>query len=247
MNEKINIWQYWQGERPPAVLRLEKTVENLYTEEAGYSYHRLTDADIPDEVKELFKTCRRENVADVLRYWLAYEKGGIWFDSDVACRKRIDFHSLLQNPEVAISANVRRPGTIWASTCIIGSNKGCFLFKKLYEQSLDIMTRRGRNTGYADVGPLLATRILAHHRGKWKVLPWCGWRHQFCADQMKKYRDVTDSFKYEHDIYGRDWSYAHFCGHNVRWWDAAGMPEGCVMGDTVRRCEDEIKALSNEV
>lgn len=243
--ELINIWQYWHGERSKAVLRLEKTVENLYTKEAGFNYHRLTDADIPENILELYKTCRRENVSDVLRYWLIYEKGGIWFDSDMAVRTRIDFQSMLKSQEVAISANVRRPGTVWCSTCILGGNKGCFLYKKMLDTGYSILKSKGRNCGYADVGPVLATRILSRHRHKWRVLPWCGWRHQLCFDEMLQYRQVTDSFKFEQKIYGNNWSYAHFCGHNVRWWDAAGMPEGTVMGDTVKRCENEIAGVVN--
>ena len=239
--EQINVWQYWHGERTSAVLRLEKTVETLYSEKRGYKYHRLTDEDLPEEIKNLFqKGCRVENITDALRFWLIYHEGGIWFDSDMVTRTEINFHDILKSPEVGISANVKNRGTVWAAPCILGGNKGCFLFKKMLDSALDTMNKNGRNFGYADVGPKLATKILKYHKHKWFVLPWKGWRHQLDGNRLMEYRNFTDMYKYGDIVYGNDWSYAHFCGGNVRWWASMGMQCGNVMGDTVERVEKEL-------
>lgn len=236
----VNIFQYWHGERTPAVLRLERTVETLYSEKRGYKYHRLTDEDMPEEIWSLYGKCRTENISDAYRYWLIYNVGGIWFDSDMAVRTEINFHEILKAPEIGISANVRKPGTIWAAPCILGGNKGCFLFKKMLDEAMETMLIKGRNFPYDKVGPKLATKVLSFHKRKWFVLPWKGWKHQLDGNRMMEYRNFTDMYKYSETVYGEYWSYAHFCGGNVRWWESQGMPGGTVMGDTVERCEKEL-------
>lgn len=238
--ELINIFQYWHGERNEAVKRLEKTVETLYSEERGYKYHQLTDDDLPSEIQKLYGKCRTENITDAFRFWLIYNKGGIWFDSDMVVRTEINFHDILQKPEIGISANVRKPGTIWASPCILGGNKGCFLFKKMLDSAMETMKAKGRNFRYDLVGPKLATQILSYHKKKWCCLPWCGWKHQIVGTEIMKYQQFTDMYKFGDIVYGDYWSYAHFCGANLRWWSAANMPSGNVMGDTVERCEKEL-------
>ena len=236
---EINVWQYWNGERTPAVKRLEKTVENLYSRANGYVYHRLTNDDLPEEIKNLFKTCRVANVTDVLRYWLIYNYGGVWFDSDVAVRKRIDFHSILKNKDIVITANVRST-KYFASPCILAGNKKCFLFKKLLDVAFPILKKNGNSIPYDLIGPKLITKIMNNHKKRWYILPHHGYKHQISGFNQSEYQDFTDMQKYSNTIYGDYWSYAHFCGGNVRWWNNNNMPAGCVLGDTVERCERDL-------
>ncbi len=237
--ELINVFQYWHGERTPAVLRLEKTVETLYCEERGYKYHRLSDKDMPVGLQALLGKCRIPNVTDAFRYWLLLNYGGVWFDSDMAVRKEIDFHSILSKKEVIVSANVR-PQKYFASPCILAGNKGCFLFQKMLNIAMPILKKGGYKIPYDCVGPGLVTRIMKGHKGRWYILPQHGYKHQLVGFNRMEYRDFSNMQVYARSIYGEYWSYAHFNGGNVKWWNSQGMPSGCVMGDTVERCEKEL-------
>lgn len=237
--ELINVFQYWHGERTPAILRLEKTVETLYSEERGYKYHRLTDEDMPPEIRVLLDTCRVPNVTDLFRYWLLYNYGGVWFDSDMAVRRMIDFYTILIPEEVVATANVRTR-KYFASPCILAGNKGCFLFKKLINFAMPTLQKNGYKIGYDEVGPGLLTRIMNNHKKRWFILPDHNYKHQMVGFNRMEYRDDSDMQRYVKEIYGNYWHYAHFNGGNVRWWNNQGMPSGCVMGDTVERCEKEL-------
>ena len=237
--ELINVFQYWHGKRTPAVLRLEKVIETMYNEERGYKYHRLTDDDMPDGIRVLLDRCRVPNVSDAFRYWLLYNYGGVWIDSDIVMRQPIDFHSILMRPEVVVSANARHI-KYFASTCILAGNKGCFLFRKMLNFTMPVLKKGGAKIPYDIVGPNLVTRIMRNHKGRWYILTQHGYKQQIVGFNRTEYRDDSNMQIYGKTIYGDSWTYSHFNGGNVRWWDNQGMPAGCVMGDTVERCEKDL-------
>lgn len=229
----INLYQYWHGERPSAVLRLERIVEKTFTPERGYNYCRLSDEDLPDDIRKLIGKRRIENVSDILRYWLLYNRGGVWIDSDIVFRRPVDFvHILAGNLQRVVTANVLGSFRREASTGIMAAHKGNSICLDLYQLAKSILSKK-RKTPYLGIGPTLATAILKKRETCWYCLPEHDCLHQSC--QWADYRD-SNVEKYQ-DVINGDWNYAHFTGYNVRWWDGW---KPSVLEETVKRCEKEL-------
>lgn len=85
------IWMYWEGALP---LFVEKCVENIRKKNPDYMVNFLT----PENVKEfcdidyrLLKQATPQQKADLIRFELIYQYGGIWLDASTIVYENLDW------------------------------------------------------------------------------------------------------------------------------------------------------------
>nr|WP_298892430.1 capsular polysaccharide synthesis protein [uncultured Acinetobacter sp.] len=85
------IWMYWEGELP---LFVAKCVENIKTKNPNYEVNFLT----PQTVKNFcniddsqLKNATSQQKADLIRFDLIYQHGGIWLDASIIIYENLDW------------------------------------------------------------------------------------------------------------------------------------------------------------
>lgn len=123
------IHYFWinDGEMPELVKKCIKSWENKLPDfKIKYWNAENFNINICQYTKEAFEAKKYAFVSDYARLYVLYHEGGIYLDTDVEVLKNFD--DLLDNPAFAGFENDHA-----IATCILGSQKGNPIFKKLLD------------------------------------------------------------------------------------------------------------------
>ncbi|TAN65535.1 MAG: tetratricopeptide repeat protein [Methylobacter sp.] len=156
--------------------------------------------------------------ADIFRYKLLYERGGIWSDSDVLCLR-----SMNSLPPVCVG----REDDKTVSIGVMRFPPGHPLIGELYEQAVSL----GKNVGWAQAGPQLITKLLPNYPDV-VVLP----SPVFYPIHWREAWRLVTAEEYDHCVNAASESYA------VHWWNEIfrriGIPKDKLppTGSYIERC-----------
>ena len=207
------IHQIWLGESPenPAPM---KWINTWKTKNPNYEHKLWTDKDmndIPDSILELMNSTKRIiQKADILRYWVLYEYGGIYTDADSECVKPIE--SLIIDAEsndgpsiiVAYEKEKHRFDLI-GNSFLASSAKSKYMAELVARLPTWIHTDK---RPWMSTGPYLVTMTLREMYPDYKPLPWyyiyqkstidddsviqpCYSRQYWCAGRTNNYKAAT--------------------------------------------------------
>lgn len=118
--------------------------------------------------------------ANLFRYKLLHERGGIWTDLDVICLRRFDF----RREHVFAGERQRRRWGLHVASCIIQAPAGSRIMRAAYE---DAAARDPTELQWGDTGPRLMHRLvheLGHQRDVEPARTFCPIDHWRWRDAL---------------------------------------------------------------
>ena len=173
------IHQIWLGDKSEMPVKLMKTVKDMHFD---WKYILWTEENIGNLInQDKFKIIndykksignKFTNLANIIRYEMLFEYGGIYIDADSICNK--PFNDLLNSEFFAAYENeVKKPGLI--ANGIIGSvPRHPILEKCIYEikrMKNSLLTKR---PSFKTTGPVFFTRIIDEY-GKENITIYPSW------------------------------------------------------------------------
>lgn len=152
------IHQIWLGDNKPT--------EWLDTFNIYPDYTLWTEKNIPtlynqDLFDEQDRGCAK---ADILRYELLYRYGGVYFDADMVCLKKIPDSFLKDDFFTAYESEEYAPGLV--NNAVIGCTPRHPIIKKLVE---GLRTRDTKLPTWKRFGPGYLTEVLNEYEGQYKI------------------------------------------------------------------------------
>lgn len=115
--EKLNIipkkiWIYWEGEYPDFV---DKCVKNIRSKNQDYEVYLLNPENVNQYSQinfDVLKNATPQQKADLLRFDLLYQYGGIWLDASIIVYESLDWiQSLVEQTKTEAFAFYRKRNT----------------------------------------------------------------------------------------------------------------------------------------
>lgn len=134
------IWIYWEGEYPDFV---DKCVANIRQKNSDYEVYLLSPENVAQYSKIDFSTLKAatpQQKADLLRFDLMYQHGGIWLDASIIVYENLNWiQKLLEQTKTEIFAFYRKRNTTNMNSPVIenwllASIPHHHFFKSWYEE-----------------------------------------------------------------------------------------------------------------
>lgn len=163
------IHQIWLGPKKRPT-RLMKSWEDMHP---GWEYHLWTEESLP-RLRNADKFASIEEwagKADIARYEILLEHGGVYCDADSLCVRPMDEY-LLERDSFAVFENEQaRPGLV--ANGYIGAGRGCPLMSALVEgiSAKPVSYAETEQMAWQTVGPLFFTETIMRLRYPISIFP----------------------------------------------------------------------------
>jgi mannosyltransferase OCH1-like enzyme len=157
------IHQVWLGSENPMPKEWMETFRKTYKD---YTYYLWTDNNLPELLNDNLVRGEEYNFgkSDIVRYEVLYKYGGIYFDADMVCLKKIPDKWLKDEFMSAYESEERIPGLI--NNGFIGCYPKHPILKALVS---GIMFRDRKEAPWKCYGPGYLTEVIEKYNGNKKI------------------------------------------------------------------------------
>lgn len=215
----MKVHQIWIGTKPPPQLWMQ-TIQDFCTQ-YGHTYILWGNEEVQTlnlrtypgiyDLYEYYLHSEKKDkwpaMADILRYVILYERGGIFVDADSVVVNARRFHQFLQEVKPGIVAGAETVDKTLIANGIIVCNQYNRIMKEILNELPDFVTQNPDKAVWEQTGPVFFTHMCKkfqrHFPGEIRVVPkhwfypidWHGIEH---PDEHKNYTFPPDTMLFQY-------------------------------------------------